>query len=360
MFGSAEVAERLEARAGAFDTDAGTAGEILPALAGTGVFEAGLARELGGAGGELADAIEAIAWVSQRSLAAGFVLWGHRTFIEYLVQSPNERLRARHLPSLLAGTLAGATGLSNAMKFLSGLEELRIAATPEPGGFRIDGTLPWVTNLRPDGFIVGAAVTVADGRVLVVAIPSDTQGVQRSADLDLMAMRASNTAAIDLARVRLGVDDVLSEDARSWLPRVRPAFLAMQCGMSIGLARRALDEARAGCGAGRNVLRAPIEAVAAALQHATGELRAGLRQGSYVAQAAPLFALRIRLAEIAQEAAGYELQAAGGRAYLAAPGAGFQRRWREAAFLPVITPSLVQLKAALAAHGAAHGAERAA
>jgi hypothetical protein len=33
MFGSAEVAERLEARAGAFDTDAGTAGQILPALA---------------------------------------------------------------------------------------------------------------------------------------------------------------------------------------------------------------------------------------------------------------------------------------------------------------------------------------
>jgi len=29
--------------------------------------------------------------------------------------------------------------------------------------------------------------------------------------------------------------------------------------------------------------------------------------------------------------------------------AGFGRRWRDAAFIPVITPSLVQLKAALAA-----------
>jgi hypothetical protein len=33
-------------------------------------------------------------------------------------------------------------------------------------------------------------------------------------------------------------------------------------------------------------------------------------------------------------------------------------RWREAGYLPLITPTLVQLKAALADHWAAHGAER--
>ena len=40
----------------------------------------------------------------------------------------------------------------------------------------------------------------------------------------------------------------------------------------------------------------------------------------------------------------FELSASGGRAYLSQPGEGFQRRLRESAFIPVVTPSLVQLK----------------
>lgn len=340
----------LDANATALDTDREGAEAVLPRLAEAGLFAAGLARDLGGVGGTIVDAVEAIAEVSRHSLAAGFVAWGHRTFIEYCAQSANEALRAMYLPSLLAGTLAGATGLSNAMKALSGLEGLQIVAHPDSGGFRLAGKMPWVTNLRPQGFVVAAAVAEAGTeRMLVVAIPSNAPGLARSADLDLMAMRASNTAAIDLVDVSLAADHVLSEDARTWLPRVRPAFLGLQCGLSIGLARRCLDEAYGLCGAGRHILADPIRGCAERLAAATDEMAAGLLSGIYAARAARLFELRIALAEIAHEAASLELQAAGGRAYLSAPGEGFARRWREAAFLPVITPSLVQLKAALTA-----------
>ena len=74
---------------------------------------------------------------------------------------------------------------------------------------------------------------------------------------------------------------------------------------------------------------------------------AGLSSREFEANAAPLFELRIELAEIVAEAVSLELQASGGKAYLAGPGKSFARRWREAAFVPIITPSLVQLKAAL-------------
>ena len=43
------------------------------------------------------------------------------------------------------------------------------------------------------------------------------------------------------------------------------------------------------------------------------------------------------------------LQAGGGRNFLQEPGRDFARRWREAAFVPLITPSLVQLQGVLAA-----------
>lgn len=357
MTSAALRSDWFEAEADALDKDAAAAPAILPRLVAAGYAGAGVAEALGGGGGTISDAVEAIADVSYRSLAAGFVLWGHRTFIEYVLQSTNYGLRDRLLPPLLSGKSAGATGLSNAMKFLSGLEGLQITAAPESDGFRLTGKLPWVTNLRPQGFWVGAAATQSETQApLVVAIPSDVVGVQRSADLDLMAMRASNTAAIDLSDTWIGRDCVLTYDALSWLPRVRPAFLGMQCGLSIGLARRGLDEARVYVGQGRHVLLAPLEALTNELSRLVAEMHDGLERNAYVVEAGRLFELRIRLAEIAQEAVSLELQASGGKAYLAAPGRGFQRRWREAAFVPIITPSLVQLRGALAARDAERAA----
>ena len=68
-----------------------------------------------------------------------------------------------------------------------------------------------------------------------------------------------------------------------------------------------------------------------------------------------LFEVRIALAEAAQQAVQLELQASGGAAYLKPAGDGFARRWREAAFLPIVTPSLVQLKTELAKRRAGRG-----
>ena len=53
------------------------------------------------------------------------------------------------------------------------------------------------------------------------------------------------------------------------------------------------------------------------------------------------------LAESAANAVQLELQSSGGKAYLTEHGSGFARRWRESAFVPIVTPSLVQLRAEL-------------
>jgi len=337
-----EAADRL-------DTGDEPPATVLPKLAEASLTRIGVPPEAGGTGGDVTDAVAAVAAVSERSLAAGFVLWGHRTYIEYLLQSPNLTLRDRLLPDLLAGRVAGATGLSNAMKFLSGLEELQISAAREgTDTLVLTGKLPWVTNLREGGFHVAAAVACTEGGSFIASLAHDDAGLVRSPDLDLMAMRSTSTAAITIRDLRLSPDRVIHPDAAKWLPQVRPAFLGLQCGMSIGLARRALDEARACLGAGRGVLHEPIGDLGRRLGAAEEALRQGLLSGLFQVNAAALFQLRIELAEIAAEAVALELQALGGRAYLTVPGRGFARRLREAAFIPVITPSLVQLKTVLA------------
>src|SRR6266436_10322341 len=118
----------LDVTAHNLDTTSDNAAVLLPKLAEAGLFRLGVPAALGGHGGDVTDAVAAIAAVSECSLSAGFVFWGHRTFIEYLLKSPNEALRNKLLPGLLAGGRAGATGLSNAMKFLSGIEGLQIKA----------------------------------------------------------------------------------------------------------------------------------------------------------------------------------------------------------------------------------------
>lgn len=344
------LATWLEENAPRLDADGSAAADVLPRLAAAGVFAIGVPEADGGVGGRVIDVVEAIADVSSRSLAAGFVFWGHRTYVEYLLQSPNAALAGRLLPDLLRGRIAGATGLSNAMKFLAGLEELQVTARREGDGFRLDGRLPWVTNLAPETFHLAAAVAHADRPgAFVASIAAGDAGLERSADLDLIGLRATNTAAVALKDVRIDADRVIAADAHAWLPKVRPAFLGFQCGMSIGLARRSIAAAGEASGSGRHILAEPLAALGSALRVEERALAEGLDTGAFETQPASLFRIRIALAEIVAEAIGLELQATGGRAYLTAPGAAFARRWREAAFVPVITPSLVQLKTALAA-----------
>ena len=348
----------LTAHADTLDADNAHASAIVPALGESGLLRRGVPAALGGDGSRTADAVQAIAAVAERSLAAAFVFWGQRAFIEYLLQSPNAALRERWLPDLLAGRLGGATGLSNAMKFLSGIEALQIEAqtlvAPEAspgtgeGRFTLNGALPWSTNLRKEGFIVAVAVQRADGGApFIAALPSDRAGLSRSDDLDLIAMRGTNTGALKLKDLALDEGDVIALNAKAWLPAVRPAFLGLQCGMSIGLARAALAAAQQLGGAARPVLQVPIDEATANLADAVAALESGLDDGRFITQAPALFRLRIRLAQLVQEAVQLELQASGGRGYHRDQPLQIARRWRESAFIPIVTPSLTQLEGEL-------------
>jgi len=343
----ANLSRWLEAHAEPLDRGAHDAEDVLPQLAASGLLGLGVSETLGGAGGTTLDAVDAVAEIATYSLTSAFVLWGQRSFIEYLLCSENVGLRERLLGDLLSGRVAGATGLSNAMKFLSGIEQLGVTAQEEQGGWRLNGHMPWVTNLRKGGYVVAAAIELPGREPFVVALPGDLPGLQRSDDLQLIGLQSSNTAALDVRDVRLDRDWLLGQEARPYLGKVRPAFLGLQCGMSIGLARRSLAEAQRNLDCRRSVLEDEWARVSDQLAGTEAQLKQGLREGRFVNQPAAMFKVRIALAEAVAGAIQLELQTSGGKAYLQAHGEGFARRLRESAFVPVITPSLVQLKTEL-------------
>lgn len=338
----------LETQADGLDAGSSDPAAILSRLAQAGLPRVGVPEALGGSGGDTGEAILAIAAVAAHSLTAAFILWGQRTFTEYLLQSPNAGLRERLLPALLDGETAGATGLSNAMKHLCGIEALSVRATPAGEGWVVDGHLPWVTNLRRQGFVFAlAADDGAGGRPAIFALPDHLPGISRSEDLDLIALRGSNTAALDMAGVQVGAEWLIHDDGRAYLPAVRPAFLGLQCGMSIGHARAGLAYVESTLHSNRDVLRREWQQLSRDLDGQQAVLLAGVADGRFRARPAELFQVRIRLAEIAGAAIGLELQARGGAAYLQGQTGSFLRRWHEAAFVPVVTPSLLQLKTEL-------------
>lgn len=341
------LATWLDAQAEALDLGHCDPQAVLGQLAAAQVLRVGIDEALGGSGGTVADAVDTVARVASHSLAAAFVFWGQRAFIEYLLHSPNAALRERLLPTLLSGELAGATGLSNAMKYLSGIEALQVKGLAHAQGWTLYGRLHWVTNLRKGGFVVAAAIEEEGGSPFVLAIPDNADGLTRTDDLQLMGLQSSNTAALNFEQVAISRDWLLHENAKQFLPAVRPSFLGLQCGMAIGLARRSLSEVEGHLQGARSFLGEALSVLRERLENTVAELKKGLLDGRFLTQPAALFKLRIILAETAADAVQLELQASGGKAYLSAHGAGFARRWRESAFVPIVTPSLVQLRAEL-------------
>lgn len=322
----------------------------LTQIAQAGWLGLGVPVSLGGAGGHLLDVVSAIATVSEQCLTSGFVFWCQRAFIEYVAASENRWLQTAVLPQVLKANLSGATGLSNAMKYLAGVEHLRLQAHLEGDTVTLNGFLPWASNLRPQQFAVAVAAQTEEGDSLVVAVPSSAIGLHRGEDLQLLGLQASWTSTLHLEQVQLPIDWVISHQAHSFLPRIRPAFLLMQCGLGWGMARRSLQETAQSLNPKNEIALSDRlhqqQSTLAALEHQLKQL-AALDQFE-VAQTRQLFQLRIDLTRLAVAAVHLELEAKGGAAYLKPSGTA--RRLREVAFLPVLTPSLVQLETELHRH----------
>ncbi|OOF71185.1 acyl-CoA dehydrogenase family protein [Rodentibacter caecimuris] len=337
----------LKKHADSLDQSNEYADEIIYRLAEGGIFKQGIPIEQGGAGNSLQDAINAIAEVAKYSLTAAFCAWGHRTLLENLWQS-SQPLHQKMVRELLSGKRAGGTGLSNAVKFTSGVEELNVSVYQENGKYYLRGRLPWVTNLRADCFAIIFSANYADNLKppIVLAIPSEA-GLQLSPELPLIALKASRTHPVILDNIELNPEWIIASNLLDYLTKSRPSFLGLQFGMAFGLAKRALQEVEKSFGSNRDILYNEWKCTKAELEFIEGALQNGLASAEFVQNPKALFQLRIDIVDVVASAVLLELQAGGGRGYIEGIGSDFIRRWREAAFLPIVTPSAVQLRLVL-------------
>src|SRR5260221_13588088 len=70
-----------------------------------------------------------------------------------------------------------------------------LVAQAVPGGFQLDGFMPWVTSAVKCQYIVTGAV-MPDGMHVLLAAPTDSPGIIVEPPLELMALQGSLTCLV--------------------------------------------------------------------------------------------------------------------------------------------------------------------
>lgn len=300
----------------------------------------------GNVDGRLPDMAEVIRLISGECMSTGFSLWAHRMAVEYLLTAATPFSMVAVQP-MLAGTIPGVTGMASAFKEAAGCGSLDLTARPVADGYEVSGTIRWASNLYRDATMV-TAVRTDDGEKLIVALPLDTPGVSVGDHFDLLAMGSTASSCLILEGVRIGPEQVLSRDFDDFLQAVRPTFLVLQSAMCLGLTRTTVEESRRGLTGVNAVFAADVDRIAGRLACAEMTLTglAAAVGGPAQPTKRQLLALRLTAAELSSASADLEIRTAGGKGYASRTAAS--RRYREAAFIPVQSPSEAQLRWELA------------
>ena len=221
---------------------------MLRQLAGIGAFSAHLRSH--GELGDLGLSIQLIAEIARVCGSTGFLAWCQAACGLYLEESGNHALQGEWLSRHIRGEGLGGTGLSNPIKAYAGIERLLLRALPEGEGYRMRGSLPWVSHLRPDGYCgVIAAVVREDGspagHEVMVLLPASAPGVELLPCPPFSGMEGTSTYAIRLNDVRIHPQWIISRDAAAFIGDIRPSFVLLQCGFALGVIEGAIDLIRA-------------------------------------------------------------------------------------------------------------------
>lgn len=170
-------------------------------------------------------AIRAMAEASRVCGATGFMMWCQAVCGLYLQQSGNPALMGDVLQRHASGA-GGGTALSNPMKSYAQIESLAAQGHAGGGGYLINGTLPWVSNLGPDHYCGAiAAVVEADGgasqREVMFLLRCDAPGVEMRECPSFSAMEGTGTYALRLKDHFIGTADTMADPTRLRRPHPR-------------------------------------------------------------------------------------------------------------------------------------------
>ncbi|QBP40996.1 acyl-CoA dehydrogenase family protein [Paenisporosarcina antarctica] len=188
----------------------------------------------------LLDEMELVESVAKVCMTTAFCLWCHLAALTYLRNTSNDVLQKKLLPALENGQILGATGLSNPMKHIAGLEKLYLQAEPADGGYTVSGVLSSVSNLGQNHWM-GIIANVEGKQPIMCFIPCEAKGVSLKEKVGYLAVNGSATYACSFSNVFIPDEWIVAEDADSYVEKIRPAFLSYQIPLGFGVTQASIE-----------------------------------------------------------------------------------------------------------------------
>lgn len=349
------IAQKLAPQVSQIDLQGVYPEEFLRHIGGLGAYAQGVAQEYGGTGSGVLSALKAIEMVSETCLSTGFMAWCHNACAWYLQNSDNPFLKEQVLPQVAKGELLSGTGLSNPMKHFAGIEKIKIIATPCEGGYILNGTLPWVSNIGDQHlFGVSAQIEGTDDYLMAIA-QGGMQGLELKQDVHFIALEGTNTFRCLFRNAFISHDWILAAPCDRYVEYIKPGFILMQVGMGLGLAQncielmRRIDKSKAHVNQFLDDRPEELESELETLRLKSYRLAEAIGHGRQLVSKEVLREVveaRATASELSLRASQSLMLHAGAIAYV--HGSVYERRLRESYFVAMVTPALKHLRKVLA------------
>jgi alkylation response protein AidB-like acyl-CoA dehydrogenase len=278
--------------------------------------------------------------------STGFSLWCHTTAINYLLYSNNHYLKKEVLPELQQGKTLGGTGLSNPMKYYAAMERLRLQGHSTEDGYIVKGCLPFVSNLHKDHW-VGIIFEVDINKRVMAFIPCATKGITLKNPYDFIGLNGTGTYQCNFENVFIKNQWIISEDADTFVDKIKIPFIINQIGMALGLISASIklmkQSAKKQNGVNKYLYNS-IDDYIAQYNSIKEQILKLVKQDNISIK--DVLTIRLKAAEITLDAAQTAFLSQGAAGYFRCSDAS--RVLREAYFLAIVSPAVKHLKKLLA------------
>lgn len=311
----------------------------LKTLAKEGLFAAFLDKKALKDKKALFKACESLAELSSTCLNTGFCAWCQYALIYYLFNSENKALKEKYLPLLSKGELLGGTGLSNAAKTMAGIEKNLLQAKRTKGGFIINGSLPWVSNLSQNAVLAVLFETGGESAVGLV----EFNHLKHNPHLNFIALQGSATLGLKFENYFLKDEFIIAKDGKKFFQKIIQGFLLLQCAMALGSLKASLSLMKKA----KNVefMKIKPQDIEKKLESFKQKLEKACKN-PYKKSAKPIFKLKFKLANEALNTANLAMLYQGSNAFLANSAAS--KNLLESLFIALVTPSIKHMAKILA------------
>ena len=329
--------------------------EILHTFGASGLY--GAFKQKGALG--LKDALKSVQEISKVCGNTGFCVWAQQSLLWYILNSCNATNAQQELfKALSSGEILGGTGLSNPFKALAGLESIRLIAKRTKGGILLNGTLAFVSNLAfGHYFAVIARLDSSEDCAGKDSVNKDSASkdsagadsksaltpdscimaiVRCDEDLKLKniapfcAYEGSGTYACVFKDYFVSSEWILSDPASAILPKISAGFVALQCGMGLGMSESALEGLEKKCFFPKETLQARLDSLKEQIYALTEVIYSKNALKS-------VLKLKLKLIALLQELVNANVIQSGASGYF--QGAKASKLSNESAFFSIISPS---------------------